>query len=267
MNNKHYLYSHTRLDNNEIFYIGIGTKNKNDLKSTSNSIIYRRAYTKSGRNSIWKHIINKTTYKVEIILESNDYEFIKEKEIEYIKLYGRKNNRGILCNLTDGGDGSIGYKMTKEQKQLISDKLKLRVGALNHLSKQVYVYMMNGSFYKMWESRRQCALELGIDKGCIDQGIKNKITQCFGYVFKDVYLGECISKVVKKGTKSVNILDPNTLAVLFTFDSVTETAKFLNSNTSNVSRVCKNKNLIFKNYKFEYNMKQEKEEVNIEDEQ
>lgn len=267
MNNKHYLYSHTRLDNNEIFYIGIGTKNKNDLKSTFTSIIYRRAYTKSGRNSIWKHIINKTTYKVEIILESNDYEFIKKKEIEYIKLYGRKNNKGTLCNLTDGGDGSIGYKMTKEQKQLLSDRLKLRVGVLNHFSKQVYVYTMDGSFYKMWESRRQCALELGIDKGCIDQGIKNKITQCFGYVFKDKYLGENIPKVIKKGTKSVNILNSITNDILFTFDSVTETAKFLNISTTRISKGCKNKNLIIKGYKFEYSMKQEKEEINIEDEQ
>lgn len=104
-------------------------------------------------------------------------------------------------NLEVVGDGSVGYKMTDIQKKKLSNKLKLRKGSLHHRSKKVYVYKMDGSFYKMWESRRQCALELGIDKGCIDQGIKNKITQCFGYVFKDEYLGKYIRKVVKKEQK------------------------------------------------------------------
>lgn len=267
MNNKHYLYQHIRLDTNEVFYIGIGTKNKNDLKSSFNSIIYRRAYSKSGRNNIWKHITNKTNYKVYIVLESNDYEYIKQKEIEYISIYRKKSNGGTLSNLTNGGDGSVGYKMTDFQKKKLSDKLKLRKGSLHHRSKKVYVYKMNGSFYKMWESRRQCALELGIDKGCIDQGIKNKITQCFGYVFKDRYLGEYISKVVKKRTKGVNILDPITNNILFTFDSVTEAAKFLKSQSTNISKACKDKNKTVKGYKMEYIINtQEKGETNIEDE-
>lgn len=265
MSKKHYLYQHTRLDTNEIFYIGIGTKNKNDLKSNFDSILYRRAYTKSGRNNIWKNIINKTDYKVEILLESNDYEYIKQKEIECISLYKRKSDGGTLSNLTIGGDGSVGYKMTDFQKKNLSNKLKLRKGSLHHRSKEVYVYKTDGSFYKMWESRRQCALDLGIDKGCIDQGIKNKITQCFGYVFKDRYLGEYISKVVKKGTKGVNILDSITNKILFTFDSVTETAKFLKSQTTNISNACKNKNKTVKGYKLEYVLK-EKGETNIEDE-
>lgn len=268
MSYKHYLYSHTRLDTDKIFYIGIGTKNKNDLKSIYNSIIYRRAYAKSGRNNIWKCIVNKTNYKISILLESNDYEYIKQKEIELISLYKRRNSGGILCNLTDGGDGSLGYKMTEDQKKKLSDKLKLRKGELNHLSKKVYVYKMDGSFYKMWGSRRQCALELNIDKGCIDQGIKNKITQCFGYVFKDVYLGENIPQILKKGTKRVNILDPITNSVVFTFNSVTEAAKFLKSQTTNISNACKYKNKTVKGYKVEYiEEKQEANVVNLEDNQ
>lgn len=127
---------------------------------------------------------------------------------------------------------------------------------------------MDGSFYKMWESRRECALELGIDKGCIDQGIKNKITQCFGYVFKDEYLGKYIRKVVKKGTKGVNILDPMTNDIIFMFDSVTEAAKFINCQSTNISKASKNKNKIVKGYKIEYNIKeQENLETNLEDNQ
>ena len=101
-NGKYYLYRHIRLDKNEPFYIGIGTKNKL-IKNP-----YFRSISKYDRNKIWQKITFKTKYEVEILLESNNYNFIKEKEIEFIKLYGRKDlNTGILCNMTDGGNGLI----------------------------------------------------------------------------------------------------------------------------------------------------------------
>jgi hypothetical protein len=114
---KHYLYRHIRLDNNQVFYIGIGTKNKKN--------IYKRAYSDTSRNTYWKHITNNTDYKIDIVLESDDYEFIKEKEKEFIALYGRKDlHLGTLVNLTDGGDGTIGRKHTKEAIKKISLKNK-----------------------------------------------------------------------------------------------------------------------------------------------
>ena len=112
---KHYLYRHIRLDKNEPFYIGIGTKNIKDFNSNLDSVVYRRAFKKT-RNSLWDNIVNKTPYRVEIILESDDYEFIKEKEKEFIELYGRINCcSGILSNLTKGGDGSVGRYCYKIQ--------------------------------------------------------------------------------------------------------------------------------------------------------
>ena len=87
---KYYLYRHIRLDKNEPFYIGVGTKvnKKSFLKVTSE---YVRAYSKTRRNKIWIDIVSKTDYEVEILLESDNYEFIKQKEIEFIALYGRRN--------------------------------------------------------------------------------------------------------------------------------------------------------------------------------
>jgi hypothetical protein len=106
--NKYYLYRHIRLDNNIPFYIGIGTKNNRNHPNIFSE--YCRAYSKTDRCTFWKNIINKTNYRVEILLESNDYEFIKRKEIEFIALYGRRNLKlGPLVNLTNGGDGSNGY--------------------------------------------------------------------------------------------------------------------------------------------------------------
>lgn len=115
----YYVYRHIRLDKNEPFYIGIGTK--------QNKKYYNRSYTTHRTNAIWKKIVSKTKYKIEIIFECNDYEFIKEKEKEFIKLYGRKNlNNGTLANLTNGGEGNLGWIPSKETRDRISKTNKGR---------------------------------------------------------------------------------------------------------------------------------------------
>ncbi len=86
--NKYFIYRHIRLDINQPFYIGIGTKNP---KHTSYSQIYQRAYTKTSRSKLWFNVVNKTGYEVEVIFESDDQNLIFKKEIEFINLYGRKD--------------------------------------------------------------------------------------------------------------------------------------------------------------------------------
>lgn len=107
-----YVYKHIRLDTNQPFYIGIG----NNIK---------RAYCKSRRSKHWINIANKHGYKVEILHENISWDEAKEKEKEYIKLYGRiDNNTGILVNFTDGGEGLLGYVFSQEQLQKKSDNVK-----------------------------------------------------------------------------------------------------------------------------------------------
>lgn len=101
-----YLYRHIRLDKNEPFYIGIGSDSK-----------YQRANSRFNRNNHWKSIVNKTEYKVEIILDDIDYEYAKEKEIEFINIYKRKEDNGTLCNITKGGDGVLGIVHTYESRK------------------------------------------------------------------------------------------------------------------------------------------------------
>lgn len=56
--------------------------------------------------------------------------------------------------------------------------------------------------------------------------------------------------------------------IIFMFDSVTEAAKFINCQSTNISKASKNKNKIVKGYKIEYNIKeQENLETNLEDNQ
>jgi hypothetical protein len=102
------VYRHIRKDKNVPFYIGIGKNIK-------------RAYEKNKkrRSKFWINITNKTDYDVEILFENISCDFAKEKEKEFIKLYGRiDNNTGSLCNMTDGGDGVLNqYQSEKTRKK------------------------------------------------------------------------------------------------------------------------------------------------------
>ena len=105
-----YLYRHIRLDTNKVFYVGIGSDDK-----------YKRAKVKTNRSSYWKNIVNKTDYKIEIIIDDIEYEQACKKEIEFIQLYGRKDKGlGTLVNLTNGGEGTLGIILSDETRKKMS---------------------------------------------------------------------------------------------------------------------------------------------------
>ena len=105
-----YVYRHIRLDKNEPFYIGIGSDEK-----------YKRAFTNDSRNKIWKSITSRTNYEVEILFDNLSWEDACKKEIEFIDLYKRKCDNGILANLSKGGEGGAsGFKRTQENKDKIA---------------------------------------------------------------------------------------------------------------------------------------------------
>ena len=130
-----YVYRHIRLDKNEPFYIGIGSDMTN-----------KRANERARRSELWKKIVAKSEYEIEILMDDITFEEAKSKEIEFIKLYGRIDlGNGTLANLTDGGDGAINRIFTpehrrklslsqigKEKSEKIKDKLrKYRIGKFN----------------------------------------------------------------------------------------------------------------------------------------
>lgn len=207
---KFYIYTHTRKDSQEIFYVGIGTKY---TYTGGNTNIYSRAYSKN-RNIFWKRIVEKTDYTIDIIFESNSYEEIKNKEIELIKLYGRRDlGLGTLCNLTDGGEGTINYIRPESSRKKLSDthkKLhlqgkcvfsrpnhyenlsqilkgnqhakgsirtkegidKLRKGWDEKLGKRIIQEDLEGNFIKEWFISRDIISHFGISKNAISKACK-----------------------------------------------------------------------------------------------
>lgn len=172
-NGKHYLYRHIRLDTNEVFYIGIGTKSKREYKTPVS--IYYRAYKKQGKNVIWNRITSKTKYRVEIILESNNYNFVKKKEKEFIKLYGKKKYYGSLCNITDGGDGTCGAEKPKSKN--------------SKFSKNIYQFDLNGKLIKKWNCGKDIERELGYYSqsiyDCCNNKKKNRTAYGFQWSYKN----------------------------------------------------------------------------------
>lgn len=158
-NGKHYLYTHLRLDTNEFFYVGIGTKYNHNKD-------YTRAKARgSQRSSIWRGITSRTNHKVIILFESDNYQFIKEKEIELIAEHGQIiKDTGTLCNLTNGGDGLLGVRNYD-------------------IIKPVYLYHKTGEFFKEFEAYSDCTKYLNISKSIVRLSIdKNYLVK--GYIIK-----------------------------------------------------------------------------------
>jgi group I intron endonuclease len=111
MRTDYLVYTHTRPDTNEIFYVGKGTG--------------KRMKQKSNRSKYWHNIVNKCgSYKAEIIAGN-----LTEQEalnFEILMIAKMRESGFVLCNLTNGGDGTSGYKHTEEAKQKFSEQRKGR---------------------------------------------------------------------------------------------------------------------------------------------
>jgi hypothetical protein len=105
------VYVHKKKETEQIFYVGIGKE-------------LQRAYQKKFRSDYWKSIVSKYGFDVEIIKQDISWEEACILEIELIAKYKRKCDGGFLCNITKGGDGVVGIKMTQEQKDKISNSNK-----------------------------------------------------------------------------------------------------------------------------------------------
>jgi len=103
------------------FYVGKGYGNR----------MYKHAkYVKNGKipndnrylfNKIRKILREGEVIDYKKILENVIEKIAFDKEIQDIKKYGRKNNgTGILCNMTDGGEGTSGWHCSRKTRYRMS---------------------------------------------------------------------------------------------------------------------------------------------------
>jgi len=268
---KYYLYKHTRLDKSEPFYIGIGTKQKGNTYLD----IYTRAFARSRRNKIWKDIVrkNKEKYEVETFLESDDYDFIKQKEREFIKLYGRIDLKtGILANMTDGGEGKTSYVTSEETKRKIGNsnrgnkktaeslkrqsetrKNNYNPAWFDNIRKKAYQYDLDGNFIKEWRCIIDATKEHGYDNGLIIRCCKKRpnYRSAYGYMWFYEYLGEKIAPLNKH--KKVRQFDLQTNETICMYKSSKEASNKLGKlQPSLIVSVCINKRKDAYGYGWEY---------------
>lgn len=168
-----YVYTYTRLDKNEIFYVGIGSDSK-----------YKRAKNLSLRTDYFKKIINKSEYKLDIVFDNLSWEDACLKEIELIALYGRKDlEKGNLVNFTDGGEG--------------------RKGSQNKIT-PVYQIDLQGNTIKEWVNIETICKELNIHRQSLYAVLNKKVWTCrdFIWVYKEKYNKTYVQEIVFKINKN-----------------------------------------------------------------
>jgi DNA-binding transcriptional regulator YiaG len=186
MEQKFVVYQHLRKDTNEVFYIGIGDK--------------QRPYTKSGRNKIWTNIFKKHGHIVEVIYEVDTWSQAGVIEIMLIEKYGRRglDKKGVLANRTKGGDGSLGLIHSEETKKNLSNLFKGENGSQSKLTwKEVKEIRELYRPYDRNFSIRSLAERFNISKTVINQVLDNEIWVDENYV-KSNYYGNDVSSVERR---------------------------------------------------------------------
>lgn len=155
------VYRHRRLDNNKVFYVGVGVNEK-------------RAFKKQGRSDFWKNIVSKTNYSVEIIAKNLTQKDAFELERFLISLYGRRDNKtGILCNLTDGGEGRSNIIVNLDTRKKLSkagfkeNKKKLSLGSKKGRSQKVINIKTKKIYNTIKEASNEANITLRHFKRCL----------------------------------------------------------------------------------------------------
>ena len=207
---KWYVYCHINKINNKK-YIGITSK-KNVERRWNNGLGYKN-------NTYFNRAIQKygwDGFEHDVLFENLSENDAKLKEIELIEKYNTMNsNNGY--NMTVGGDGTVGYKHTKETKEKLR-KLKIGTKASEETKRKIsknnkskpgkdsptygrkvpkeelerriksqYVEIVqltkNGEFIKYWNGIKNAGIECGINISLITQCCKGNKKIIGGYIW------------------------------------------------------------------------------------
>lgn len=164
------------------FYVGKGTKRR-DIEHLCPYLLNQKTH----KSSTIKSIIGDTG---ELPLHRRIYEHLSASdaakiEVDFIRQFGRRDiGTGILCNHTDGGDGS--HNLSLESRTQMS--LKRR--------RKIYQYSLNGDFIRKWDSLSDAGCTDNVNTFNISTSIKRGGTSD-GYIWSYEDLGPKIEGKIK----------------------------------------------------------------------
>jgi hypothetical protein len=165
------VYFHINPAKQEIFYVGIGIKD--------------RPYHNYHRNSYWKKYTQKHDYQVIVIHENLTWEEACKLEINYIAQIGREDKGlGTLVNLTDGGDGSLGRKSPIKGTKLSGEtKNRMKEAKLGkNVIRPILQLDLNGKIIDEHINIKAAKKKTGI--GHIGQAINGKFKIIGGFMWR-----------------------------------------------------------------------------------
>jgi hypothetical protein len=139
--------------------------------------LIKRAIKKYGKENFTK-----------VVLEIVDEKTFDEKEIFWIEKEGTLHPNGY--NLTKGGDGPLGRKMSKFSRQKMS---KARTGKETKGSKRVSQFDKNGNFIQTFISAHEAHRKLGVNAAQIGKVCNGNRKFAGGFIWKHAEKGVVVS--------------------------------------------------------------------------
>ncbi len=186
---------------NSKVYVGLTTTTLKKRKIGHYSKM-RKGYTQYFYNALRKYQGQESW---EIIDETENFENLKKLEIHYIDFYKSYTNG---YNLTKGGDGTVGYRVTeqgrlsmskakigrtpwnkgKKQEKQSEEECKRKSERANKIwakkLKRQFQAFKNNELIGIWVNQQQCARDLNLKTPNINKCLKNIRRETMGYSFK-----------------------------------------------------------------------------------
>ncbi len=158
------------------FYVGKGTGDRMYNHEQYYTKIYKTATHNNTmlKNKIRKIIKNSGRVRYQKFrCKTEEQAFLIEKAL--IHKYGRRDlGTGVLCNMTNGGEGGSGHIHTEHHKDLLRASARMRAMRIDQYSK-------SGEFIRTWDYYKDIINQLHIDGSGLSRCITNKIKSAGGF--------------------------------------------------------------------------------------
>jgi len=234
MNRNFYTYCIIDPDSRQPFYVGKGSGTRmyehNRVRSRLTNPLLKNKLCKLYQRG------KKPVYEKVLINVSEAEAFQKEKEL--ISYYGRLiNHTGILCNLTEGGEGNS-TAWTNVRRKILSTKMKGKRGYLPIIEKPVSQYSLDGKLLASFSSCKLASEVTKANASYISQCCKGKRRSAGGFLW--CYYGSSPPIFSKKYFRTVRQLSLDGILIR-TFRSLTAAQHATGVMLHNISECCRGK--------------------------